>query len=203
MARKKDHSETKIIDACVDLIAKYGKESFSVRNVANHLGSSTQPIYSYFKDSNQLFQKTLTEIGNRLLDQINFPYTEFPFRNMGYGFTLFAKENPNLFSANVKYTYLGGSRTHPIDEDASLQAQEIVEDYTQAFSIQNPTAHVVSVTTTYRINAERVSHLISLQVLNVSGAREYYGYQYNFRNQTIDPNTDQIILPNISYRIEF
>lgn len=99
MARKKDHSEKKIIEACIDLIAKYGKESFSVRNVANHISSSTQPIYSYFKDSNQLYQKTLAEIESRLLNQINFPYTEYPFRNMGYGFTLFAKENPNLFDA--------------------------------------------------------------------------------------------------------
>lgn len=99
MARKKDHSEKGIIEASVDLIAKYGKDSFSVRNVANHLNSSTQPIYSYFKDSDQLYNKTLLEIEHRLLEQIGHPYTEFPFRNMGYGFTLFAKENPNLFDA--------------------------------------------------------------------------------------------------------
>lgn len=74
MARKKDHSEKGIIDATVDLIAKYGKDSFSVRNVANHLNSSTQPIYSYFKDSNQLYQKTLIEIEHRLLNQINHPF---------------------------------------------------------------------------------------------------------------------------------
>ncbi|MEX1192292.1 MAG: TetR/AcrR family transcriptional regulator [Brumimicrobium sp.] len=99
MARKKDHSEKGIIDASVDLIAKYNKDSFSVRNVANHLNSSTQPIYSYFKDSNELYHKTLLEIEGRLINQINYPYTEFPFRNMGFGFTLFAKENPNLFDA--------------------------------------------------------------------------------------------------------
>lgn len=109
----------------------------------------------------------------------------------------------NLFTANVKYTYLGGSRTHPIEEAASLQAKEIVEDYTKAFSVQNPISHVVSFTTTYRINTKKASHLISLQVLNISGAKEYYGHQYNFRNHSIDPNTDQIILPNISYRFEF
>src|SRR5690606_22667590 len=108
----------------------------------------------------------------------------------------------NLFSANIKYTYLGGSRTHPIDEATSLQTKEIVEDYTRAFSVQNPAAHVVSFTTTYRINSKKVSHLISLQILNVSGAKEYYGLQYNFRHHTIDTNTDVIVLPNLSYRIE-
>lgn len=99
MSRKKDHSERGIVEASVDLIAKYSKDSFSVRNVANHLNSSTQPIYSYFKDSNQLYHKTLLEIEDRLIHQINYPYTEYPFRNMGFGFTLFAKENPNLFDA--------------------------------------------------------------------------------------------------------
>ena len=109
----------------------------------------------------------------------------------------------NLFTANIKYNYLGGARTHPIDEAASLQSMEIVEDYTKAYSMQNPTAHVVSFTTTYRINSKKVSHLISLQVLNFSGAKEYYGHQYNFRDHSIDPNTDVIILPNLSYRFEF
>lgn len=112
-------------------------------------------------------------------------------------------KNKNLFSANVKYTYLGGSRTHPIDEVESLQTKEIVEDFNQAFSVQNPTAHVVSFTTTYRINSKKISHLISLQILNILGAKEYYGYQYNFRRNTIDANTDVIVLPNLSYRIEF
>lgn len=109
----------------------------------------------------------------------------------------------NLFTANIKYTYLGGARTIPVDEVASLQAKEIIEDYSKAYNIQNPASHVVSFTTTYRINAKKTAHLFSLQVLNISGAKEYYGYQYNFINHSIDLNTDVIILPNLSYRIEF
>lgn len=81
----------------------------------------------------------------------------------------------NLFTLNTKYTWLDGSIIHPVDEAESLQAKEIVEDYTQAFSIQNPAAHVVSFTSTYRINSKKVRHLLSLQMLNVSGAKEYLG----------------------------
>lgn len=109
----------------------------------------------------------------------------------------------NLFSANLRYTYLGGTWTHPVDESASLAAKEIVEDYSGAFSIQNPTSHVVSFTLTYRVNGKKTSSLWSLQMLNVSGAKEYLGYQYNFRDHSIDKNTDVIVLPNLSYRIEF
>ena len=99
MPRKNDFSKDAILDATISLIAKYGKDSYSVRNVANHINASTQPIYSYFKDSSTLYKEVLLEIEKKILAQIEHPYTEFPFRNMGYGFTLFAKENPNLFDA--------------------------------------------------------------------------------------------------------
>lgn len=99
MARKKSHNKEAILQTAVDLIDKYGKASFSVRNVAKHLNASTQPIYSYFSDTQDLYEQVLQEIERLLLQQINHPYSAFVFRNMGYGFTLFAKEHPNLFEA--------------------------------------------------------------------------------------------------------
>ncbi|HAA11947.1 MAG TPA: hypothetical protein DCE41_09710 [Cytophagales bacterium] len=99
MARKKDHSEESIIAAAVALVAQKGREHFSVRNVARHMNASTQPIYSYFTDAQALYQATLKEIERRLLAQIAHPYSDYVFRNMGFGFTLFAKENPYLFEA--------------------------------------------------------------------------------------------------------
>lgn len=99
MARKKGYSEKHIIEASIDLIAKFGKEKFSVRNVAYHLNASTQPIYSYFNNSDQLYHMVMLEIEKRLLNNINRPYSEYVFRNVGIGFILFAKDNPNLFDA--------------------------------------------------------------------------------------------------------
>ncbi|MCB0641526.1 MAG: TetR/AcrR family transcriptional regulator [Phaeodactylibacter sp.] len=97
--KKSTHSREGILQATLELIARQGKEQYSVRNVARQLGASTQPIYSYFKDSTELYKSALLAIEQRLLAQIVHPYTEYPFRNMGYGFTLFAKENPRLFEA--------------------------------------------------------------------------------------------------------
>ena len=99
MPRKKNHSKKEIIASALDLIEKYGKDSFSVRNVASHMHISTQPIYSNFKNSDQLYGMVLLEIEKKLLQQIAHPYTNFPFRNMGYGFVLYAKKFPNLFDA--------------------------------------------------------------------------------------------------------
>ncbi len=98
MSRKQESTKESVLAGALDLIEKHGMASFSVRNVAKHLQISTQPIYSYFGGSSDLYNAVLAEIERQLLAQIEYPYSEFVFRNMGYGFVLFAKEHPNLFS---------------------------------------------------------------------------------------------------------
>lgn len=120
---------------------------------------------------------------------------------------LFGKEwlwkEKNLFNLSLKYTYLGGNRTHPVNESASLAAQEIIDDLSDPYGIRNPQSHVASLTLTYRVNRKKYASHWSLQVLNFLGAKEYLGYQYNFREQSISPNTDAIVVPNLSYKISF
>ncbi|WNJ18375.1 TetR/AcrR family transcriptional regulator [Pontibacter sp. G13] len=99
MGRKKHHSRTSILEAAVELVDLQGKEHFAVRNLAKHIGASTQPIYSYFPDFKSLYDAVLEEIGKLHMAYINKPYSEYVFRNMGFGFTLFAKDHPNLFQA--------------------------------------------------------------------------------------------------------
>lgn len=99
MPRKATYNKTVIINAAVELIEKYGKERYSVRNVADHLESSTQPIYSFFSDSQELYRETLLEIKKRLLAHTKIQYSDYVFRNMGFGFTLFARDYPKLFRA--------------------------------------------------------------------------------------------------------
>ncbi|HAA11946.1 MAG TPA: prevent-host-death protein [Cytophagales bacterium] len=112
------------------------------------------------------------------------------------------KEN-NLLGANIKYTYMGGSRMHPLDNVASLDAETAIDDLTQPYGERTPDSHIASFTLTYRINKPRYSSHFSLQVLNTLAADEYLGYQYNFRNHTMDFITDAIVLPNLTYKIEF
>lgn len=99
MARKATYSREMIINAAIEVIENYGKERYSVRNVADHMDASTQPIYSFFSDSPELYRETLLEIKKRLLAHTRINYSDFVFRNMGFGFTLFARDYPNLFRA--------------------------------------------------------------------------------------------------------
>ncbi|WNJ18376.1 TonB-dependent receptor [Pontibacter sp. G13] len=112
-------------------------------------------------------------------------------------------KNKNILSASVKYTYLGGDRRNDILEAESLASHSIVEDMTNPFSVQNPASNVASVTFTYRINHRKFASHWSLQVLNVMGAKEYLGYRYNYRDHTLDLNTDVVVVPNLSYKFEF
>ncbi|MDW3652909.1 MAG: carboxypeptidase-like regulatory domain-containing protein [Bacteroidia bacterium] len=120
---------------------------------------------------------------------------------------LFGKEwslkKNRLFNISAKYTYLGGNLTHPHNETASLAAREIIEDLSSPYSLRNPDSHITSLTFTYRSNKKKHSNHWSLQILNVLGAKEYKGYQYNFLTNKIEQNTDRIIVPNLSYKIEF
>ncbi|MEM8887655.1 MAG: hypothetical protein AAGD28_06680 [Bacteroidota bacterium] len=120
---------------------------------------------------------------------------------------LFGKEwslkKNRLFNVSMRYTYLGGDLIHPINESASLAAREIIEDFSSPFSQRNPDSHITSLTFTYRTNKKKHSNHWSLQLLNVLGGKEYNGYQYNFRNNSIEANTDRIVVPNLSYKIEF
>lgn len=129
------------------------------------------------------------------------------FNRQALSNVLFGKEwfinQKSFLNASFKYTYLGGGRTHPVDIEASLAQKEIVEDFSDPYGIKDPDSHVLSLTLTYRINKARHSSHWTFQVINLLGAKEYLGYQYNFLDHSIERNTDAVFLPNLSYKIEF
>lgn len=88
-----------IVKAAVGLIREKGVKYFSARNVAKALKSSTQPIYSCFSDSGELYDAVMAEIKLKLIAHTEIEYTDKVFRNMGLGFTYFARDYPNLFIA--------------------------------------------------------------------------------------------------------
>lgn len=112
----------------------------------------------------------------------------------------------NIFSANVKLNYLGGSRIEPIDIEASTSQMNIVYGETNgevAFSKSHEAMPVVSFTLSYRKNKPKYSSVWSLQVLNATGSKEYSNDYYNLKTNEIATKYDGLMIPNISYEIEF
>ena len=113
------------------------------------------------------------------------------------------RKKQNLFNISGKFTYQGGDRIHPVDIDASLAAKDIVEDMSNPFGAQKPDNYLLHITLTYRKNKKKHSSLWSLQLLNVLGDKENYGFRYNYIENTIDPDEETVVIPNLSYKLEF
>lgn len=108
-----------------------------------------------------------------------------------------------FLSVNGRVNLSGGKRYSPVDDEKSHFEREVVYDETRAFSQQEPDIFYADVTVEYRINRQRTSSVWSLQMINVTAHEEFYGYRYNLKENTIDAERELILIPNISYKIEF
>lgn len=112
----------------------------------------------------------------------------------------------NSISANIRLNYLGGNRIEQIDMDASLQQKEVVYGETDgnlSYSDKFDDLPMWSFTLSYRKNKPKYSSVWSLQVLNSSGTEEFSYDYYNLTTNQIDTRYDGVVIPNISYKIEF
>ena len=112
----------------------------------------------------------------------------------------------NSISANIRLNYLGGNRIEQIDMDASLEQRDVVYGETDgnlSFSEQFDDLPMWSFTISYRKNKPKYSSVWSLQVLNSSGTEEYAYDYYNLKTGQIETRYDGLVIPNISYKIEF
>jgi hypothetical protein len=120
----------------------------------------------------------------------------------GKEWVLGAKQN-KILGVNGRLNLLGGQRMTPIDRGLTERYGEIVYDYSRDFEDQKPMVYHLNASITYRINKKRHASTWTLQVINLLGTEEYYGYEYNYRTETIDEGSVRVVVPSISYKIEF
>lgn len=113
------------------------------------------------------------------------------------------QEDQNLFGLNVKLTYQGGRRHTPIDQEASQEVQDAVYYENRAFELQDPGSLLLHLTTSFRLNGKGHASVFSLSVINATGVEEFQGDRYNFQTNRIEPLEEALIIPNISYKLEF
>lgn len=113
------------------------------------------------------------------------------------------KTKRNMWSANVKLTYMGGDRFSPVDYENSLLNQDVVFDETKAYSSRLSPIFIGHFTVSYRINRKRFSHELAIKMLNATGYSEYFNHAFNYKTQQVDIIRDGVAMPNIYYKIEF
>jgi len=113
------------------------------------------------------------------------------------------KNKNNVFGINGKVCVRGGERYIPYNTDLSGQAERVIYDYSKIYEERWPTTTAFDLTLTFRRNKANYSSIWALQVLNLFGSKTYYGFEYDYYNNSVVNDELQIILPSISYKIEF
>jgi hypothetical protein len=111
------------------------------------------------------------------------------------------KSKRKLFGLNGRLTAMGGDRLTPVYYDPLTE--EVKEDGTRAFSERKPAGVYADITASYKILSGRLTHTFTLQANNVFARKEFYGYRYNLRKDRIDKEKEIVMVPNVSYKIEF
>ncbi|WP_029902423.1 TonB-dependent receptor [Prevotella sp. 10(H)] len=109
----------------------------------------------------------------------------------------------NTLGVNLRFSYQGGDRYSPIDEAASQIEQDAVFDTSRAYEKQLNPAFISSVTTNYRINKKNLSHEFAFKLINATGHKEYEDHLYNYKKQEVEMLKSSVVMPNISYKVEF
>ncbi len=112
------------------------------------------------------------------------------------------REN-NFLSINGKFTVLGGMRYTSPDQAASQEYQSVVYDYSRIYEDQWHTNYYLDFSLNYRINRSRVAHIFIIQAKNLTMQKELIGFAYNYKDQVAEPIELAVILPYVSYKIEF
>jgi hypothetical protein len=93
--------------------------------------------------------------------------------------------------------------TSPVDQSRSFAAKDVVYDEQRAFEDRKPVTWYLDFSASWQRNKPQYASTWSFQFVNMLFQKEFYGYRYNLRTNTVDPLMEAVVIPNISYRIDF
>ena len=123
--------------------------------------------------------------------------------NALFGKEFYFANNRKVLDVNARVTVTGGERYSPILESQSVAAKRVIFDESRAFSEQLRPLTYADLTVNYRINHHKSSSVFSFQMKNVLGAPIYIDHNYNYQTGQIELSKATLVIPNISYKIEF
>ncbi len=109
----------------------------------------------------------------------------------------------NLFNINMRFSYMGGERIIPLDMAKTLAQGKIIEDTYRSYSQKLKDAPVLCFSVNYRKNKPKYSSVWSFHIINALAHADFQEYDYNQETHKIEEIKDLLIIPNISYKIEF
>lgn len=147
-----------IVDAAFSLVREKGWHMLTTRAVAEALGTSARPIYSFFKSMDELETELVRRSVSLLYDYMNVACTGDPWIDHGIGYVMFAKKEPHLFRGSNNEKNIG--RYKEFGEKIWQQCTDSLADYGP---FQGLTADQI-----YKVQALRwlMAHGLAFQVSN-------------------------------------
>lgn len=100
MVRKKVYKKEQILKSAFEIFQKKGFSGLTARNVADHMGISTQPIYLEFQNMEDLKMTLLSQIYNQFLKEgLLIKKHSDAVLDFGLNFIDFAKKHATVFIA--------------------------------------------------------------------------------------------------------
>jgi len=109
-----------------------------------------------------------------------------------------------ILSISGRMNIVGGQWSSPVMDDYSyVQGDEVLYDDSQPFTYRRPHKYHLNISVNYRKNKKKHTSVWTLQVLNILGVPEHHGYVYDYKEGVVMPDDVVIIVPSISYKVEF
>ncbi len=132
MARRKTITREEILQAAFNLVSTDGFGHFTARNVAQKVGSSTQPIYLEFKNMDDLKEAVYLKIQKYLTEEIfTKRYTDDILVDLALNYIYFAKKETSLYKALFLDSSTDGKKV------AAFSLRFFIEKISQEAAYQN------------------------------------------------------------------
>lgn len=121
MPPKQHYTKEDILTAAFTLVRKEGLPGLSVRKIAEALGCSTAPVYTYCRDMEEVREAVMGKALGLLMEYTDRTYTDDAFLNVGVGLLVYARENPLLY----RELFMNGNRySHMLEKfnDSRIEA---------------------------------------------------------------------------------
>ncbi len=113
------------------------------------------------------------------------------------------KDNPVVYGVSGKFTILGGDRISPVNTTESALVRDVVYDENRAFTDRKPVVYYLDLSAFRKKNRKNYSTTWSVQFNNLLFQKEFYGHRFNLKTSKVEPLQEIVVIPNISYRIDF
>lgn len=129
MPRKVQYSREIIIDAAIEMVRAKGADSINARDLGEWLGCSSRPLFTAFRNMEELIDAVRQEVSQRFLQRVraardaNSPIPAA--KRMGMCIVQFAQNEPNLY----KFIHWTGEQMLDVKELSQIMATQYQTDY--------------------------------------------------------------------------